>query len=149
MSDIVVGESVEEVIETTVSHGFPVSDTQLVRWHREGLLPPIGKEIPRLFPGRTGRGSETIYPPGTGAQAAALRRALKEKRDLSRAGWVLWWQGYEVAPAYVYDPLARVLKELETLVAFARANGGLSDNLINGMTKRPTPLVGAMRRRLG
>ncbi|GEM_PF-4664632 len=149
MRDTLVGERVEDVIETARAQGFTVSETQLVRWHRAGLLPPIGKEIPRLFPGRDGRGSETIYPLGTGEQAVALCRALAEKRSLPRAGWQLWWHGYEVAPAFARDPVERALTEIERFVEFAHRYDGLSDELIDSLTKRSTtPLIGTIRQRI-
>jgi len=149
MSDTIGGQPVAEVIAEAAARGFTVTESQLVRWHREGLLPPIGEAIPRRFLGR-GRGSETVYPPDTGSQVVALCQALAEKRKLSHAGWQLWWRGYTVAPSFVRDPLEDALKELEGFLAFVRGNGGLSDRLIDELNAHPTtPLVGKIRRRVG
>lgn len=148
MRDTLVGESVEEIIETAKAQGFTVTEPQLVRWHRAGLLQPFGQPIPRRFLGR-GRGSETVYPTGTGERVVALCEALAARRSLPRAGWSLWWQGYEVAPTFARDPIEQALKEIEGLVVFAQAHGELSDKLIDNLTARPTPLVGAMRKHLG
>jgi len=149
MSDTLAGQLVAEVIAEAAVHGFTVTESQLVRWHREGLLPPIGQAIPRRFLGR-GRGSETVYPPGTGGQVTALCHALAENRKLSRAGWQLWWRGYTVAPSFGRDPLEAALKELEDLLAFVRCNEGLSDKMIDQLTARsPLPLPGKIKRRVG
>lgn len=98
------GETTETLIATAAAHDYTVTETQLVRWHREGLLPPIGQPLARRFLGR-GRGSETLYPAGTSAQLLALCGLHAHERRLVPLGWSLWWQGYVVSPTLIREAL--------------------------------------------
>ena len=85
------GERACDLIARAAEAGFEVSPTQLARWHRHGLLPrpwqqPLGK----------GKGTETVYPAGTGDQLLALCEFRKQTRLLGRVGWHLWWHGFPV-----------------------------------------------------
>jgi hypothetical protein len=95
--------------------GKPVSPTQLARWHREGYIPKPTR--PGL--GR-GRGSVSIYPPGTRAQLRALCRFLSKERDAEKVGWRLWWAGYPVPASFARKWLERAAQQWETLVAVLR-----------------------------
>ena len=70
-----------------------VTEHQLVRWHKAGLLPRPS----RKFLGR-GKGTETYYPPGTERQALRLCQALLDDRSTENAAWALWLDGFPVTP---------------------------------------------------
>lgn len=96
------GEARDELLGLAAAAGFDVSATQLARWHRAGLLPqPKQRSLGR------GRGTETIYPPGTGDQLLALCEQLRRDRRLTVATWALWWAGFPVPMTAV----RRVLNE--------------------------------------
>lgn len=92
MTDLI---SSAEIIERAKARGYAVTQTQLARWHRAGLLPePI-----RIHPGR---GSVSKYP----AQAEFLTIEIadllrrKPKRNLDWVGWQLWMFAFEVPDEY-------------------------------------------------
>src|SRR5258707_5993855 len=72
-------ESRDQVIGYASSLGYIVSAAQLARWHRAGLLPR-----PRQRPLGRGRGTETVYPPGTSVQVVALCQIKAEEHRLDR-----------------------------------------------------------------
>jgi hypothetical protein len=76
--------------------GRPVSPTQLARWHRTGYLPK-----PRQVPQGYGRGTVSLYPPGTRTQAERLCAFLSRTRDLEEVGWRLWWDGYPISTEHI------------------------------------------------
>lgn len=148
-----VGETREQLLVLAESRGYRVTEHQLARWHREGLLPrPKQRSLGR------GRGTQTVYRSGTGQQLLRLCEIHldgKEKRLLYVA-WRLWWEGYEVSLKSVRHFLRRVAasleKELDSLidpdtgeVSEARWEKWMKSSH-EGRLARP---VGKMRRRLG
>jgi hypothetical protein len=89
-------ESKNELLALAQEQGYSVSATQLIRWHRAGLLPR-----PRQQPLKVTRGSCSLYPGGTGAQLLALCSMRVTERRFSHLAWQLWLQGYPVALRYV------------------------------------------------
>jgi hypothetical protein len=78
-----------------VVRGNPVSATQLARWHREGYIPrPVRHGLGR------GRGTVSIYPPGTRAQLQALCAFWSKERDAEKVQWRMWWAGYPAPAAF-------------------------------------------------
>lgn len=75
--------------------GYPLTERRLKRWHP--LLPGSGQGH---FTGV--RGSETLYPPGTGDQLLVICDLRWEKRvwRLKDLGWRLWWRGCQVDPKF-------------------------------------------------
>ncbi|HEY7418141.1 MAG TPA: hypothetical protein VH593_23380, partial [Ktedonobacteraceae bacterium] len=65
-------------------HGYIVSPTQLVRWHRAGLLPR-----PRQIPLKEARGTCSLYPRGTGEQLLLLCELKTSERRFSHLAWQL------------------------------------------------------------
>ena len=65
--------------------GFRVSESQLHRYQQRGIIPP-----PRQVPLGRGKGTRTVYPPGTAEHFIALCRQLKKERSFTTAAWVLW-----------------------------------------------------------
>jgi hypothetical protein len=84
------GETADALIQMAKAHGYTVSKRQLAEWHRAGYL-PSPKIYPR--PRGTGRGTISVYPPGTGEQLLAYCAAHQKARRLSEAAWTLWWDG--------------------------------------------------------
>ena len=88
------GETANEVVDQVADGDIAVTRDQLVRWHRSGLIPrPSVRHLGR------GRGSESVYPPGTSLQVAALVEIKSRFRRLDDVGWLLWWGGFEVDEA--------------------------------------------------
>jgi hypothetical protein len=101
-------ESREYVIGYASGLGHLVTPTQLVRWHRAGLLPR-----PSQRPLGRGRGTMTTYPPGTAAQVIALCQIRDDERRFDRIAFRLWWAGFTVDPAVVRKQLQAVLQSIE------------------------------------
>jgi len=70
-----------------------VTKTQLARWHRAGLL---ARPVRRQGLGR-GKGTVSIYPPGTGKQLLALVAIHSRERRLPFVAWKLWWEGHNIS----------------------------------------------------
>jgi hypothetical protein len=85
-------ETSEELLTLTRQHGYSISSTQLVRWHRAGLLPR-----PRQQPLKEARGTCSVYPAGTGEQLLLLCSLRITERRFSHLAWHLWLAGYPVA----------------------------------------------------
>lgn len=109
--DGVRDETREELLDLAKAHGYSVTEHQLARWHREGLLPrPKQRSLGK------GHGTQTIYPPGTGKQLLRLCKIHfddKEKR-LLHVGWRLWWEDYEVSFELIRDFLSRVASKVDS-----------------------------------
>lgn len=139
------GETTETLIAAAAAHGHAVTETQLIRWHREGLLPPIGQPLARRFLGR-GRGSETVYPAGTGRQLLALCELHAHERRLMPLGWSLWWRGYAVSPALIRAALQQLAENWSHTVWRVR-NEGVPDT--PRRTRIDQPPLRAARDRTG
>jgi hypothetical protein len=84
-------EKSTELLALARQKGYPISELQLVRWHRAGLLPR-----PQQQPLKEGRGTCSLYPSGTGEQLLLLCSLRVHERRLSQLGWQLWMAGYRV-----------------------------------------------------
>jgi len=101
-------ESREYVIAYASGLGHHVTPTQLVRWHRAGLLPR-----PSQRPLGRGRGTMTTYPLGTAAQVVALCQIRDDERRLDRVAFRLWWAGFTVDLAVIREQLQAALRSIE------------------------------------
>ena len=87
-----VGELAEAVLARANAIGFAVSESQLRRWHLDGLLPR-----PKQLWVAGIAGSQTVYPVGTGNQLCALCAIRDSNRSSTMNwGWTLWWLGFPV-----------------------------------------------------
>jgi hypothetical protein len=78
-------ESKEELLAAAAKAGFEVSEAQLARWHRSGLLPrPQVRSLGR------GKGTESLYPPGSSDRLVRVAELHVEEHRLANAGWRLW-----------------------------------------------------------
>jgi hypothetical protein len=114
----VPGETAQSLLQDPEARirGKPVSATQLARWHREGYLPtPMRKGLGR------GRGTVSIYPPGTREQLRALCAFFSKERDAEKVAWRLWWAGYAVPAAFARPWLGRAASAWEAYAQALRA----------------------------
>jgi hypothetical protein len=112
-------ETREELLGFAKAHGYDnVTDHKLARWRRAGLLPrPKQRSLGR------GRGTQTIYPSGTGRQLLRLCEIHfdDEEKRLIYVGWRLWWEGFDddslLKPvrAFLSRAANRLKKELDYL----------------------------------
>jgi hypothetical protein len=84
-----------------------VSPTQLVRWHRAGLLPR-----PRQLPLKGTRGTCSLYPSGTSEQLLLLCEFRTTERRFSHLAWQLWLVGYPVDLHLIRAQLAQATLRL-------------------------------------
>lgn len=94
--------------------GFTPSEKQRKDWRAAGLLPGPLRQAGR---GR-GRGSVTLYPPGTGALLAAICRHSRPKKPLAHVAMLVWWDGYRLPDeAKIREMLDQTLSDWEGLAA--------------------------------
>jgi hypothetical protein len=79
-----------------------VTQDQLNRWRREGLLPPV-TQMAEAY-----RGSFVLFPEGTCAQIRAAKALFRKKNRVSYVGLHLWRQGFPVAEQHWRPRLMRV-----------------------------------------
>lgn len=96
------------LLDQAQARGYRVSKTQLTRWHRAGLLP-----APRQHSLGKGRGTSSLYPPGTDEQLYELCTVHTRERRLAQIAWHLWWAGYPVSFSYVDAFLRETVGRIE------------------------------------
>jgi hypothetical protein len=91
MSEQPTGERAADLLAHARTAGFEVSERQLVRWHKQGLMPrPDQRWIEEAS------GSSSIYPTGSSDQLTVLCAISKKFRRSADIGWWLWWLGFPV-----------------------------------------------------
>lgn len=96
------GETREEVLAEARAAGFALSASQLARRHRAGLIPR-----PRTQSLGRGKGTRSIYPPGTGRRLVRILELTYGRESFENVAWRAWWEdGGEVSPL-VRDRLRR------------------------------------------
>jgi hypothetical protein len=111
-------ETRDQMIQRVASLGYEVSEAQLARWHRAGLLPR-----PQQRPLGRGRGTETNYPPGASVQVVAICQIKHEERRLGRIAFRLWWEGFAVDLEVIRNQLSSMMEPLENEIRNAGAGG--------------------------
>lgn len=144
------GETREQLLALAASSGHRVTEHQIVRWHREGLLPrPRQRSLGR------GRGTETVYPTGTGEQLLALCAIHAEERRLDHVAWRLWWAGYDIPTERVRGLMEHAVADWDRHVPGLTSpdTGYLSDEAIGLLEEhaegRLAPPLSGARRRVG
>jgi hypothetical protein len=89
MNDDASFEKSADLLALAHHQGYALSATQLVRWHRAGLLPR-----PTQRPRQDARGTCSLYPSGTGEQVLLLCSLRTHERRLAHLAWQLWIAGY-------------------------------------------------------
>ncbi|WP_421935595.1 hypothetical protein [Phenylobacterium sp.] len=93
--------------EARAALGSKASTDQLERWRGARLLPSV-EQIPIYDAGGRVAGSEPVlHSPTSPRQVVALERALHAKRNLKRAGHLLWAAGFTVDERYWRPSLQR------------------------------------------
>jgi len=100
-------ETSEALLTRARQQGHVISQTQLVRWHRVGLLPR-----PRQQPLKEARGTRSLYPIGTGEQLILLCSLRTTERRVSHLAWQLWLAGYPVAFPMIRTQLVHATQRL-------------------------------------
>ena len=100
-------ETNEALLTLAQQYGYMVSPTQLVRWHRAGLLPR-----PRQLPLKGTRGTYSLYPSGTSEQLLLLCEFRTTERRFSHLAWQLWLVGYPVDLHLIRAQLAQATLRL-------------------------------------
>lgn len=113
------------LLDLAAAQGHKITVNQLARWHRAGILP-----TPRQRSLGRGRGTETVYPPGTDVLFLAVCEARKHKRKLHHVAWALWWDRHDVP--------------IEPVRAFMRKTAARMDAVISG--QKPLPEAEKIRR---
>lgn len=112
------GISQDDLLHHAAEHGFSVTKRQLVRWHQGGLLPrPMQRSMGR------GKGTRTVYPPGTAEQLVALCQIQARTRSRDRVGFLLWWRGYDVDRALVMRVLLGTAARIDRSLWLPRRSG--------------------------
>jgi hypothetical protein len=144
------GETSEELLAFSKAHSYAVTATQLARWHREGLLPyPEWRSLGK------GRGTQTVYPPGSGKQLLALCAIHAQERRLDYVAWHLWWADYDIPLKRIRVFLGRMMKQWDDYVRdlvdsetgeLSEAAWKLVDNAAEGRLEKP---LSKARKRVG
>lgn len=146
----------DDLVSLAAQHGYRINRQWLSKYARIGLLPP--RPAPRGLGRGKGRGG--AYSPDTARQLVALLQLLKmHGKNLSKIGWVLWVNGFDVHQRYWRDPLIDAASKWETAKQFLIAsNNGyglhseeMAEQIYNKLqNSRPTnPIFGNARRHLG
>ncbi len=101
------GYTKKDLRQLAADRGHPkVSDVQLSRWHRIGLLP----KPKRRSLGKGHGTEEAIYPSQTADQLLHLLELRKEKHERRHLhlAWYQWWDGYDVPMPLVREFLKLV-----------------------------------------
>lgn len=102
------GETREQLLATATAAGLMVGPAQLSRWHRAGLLPrPQVRSLGR------GKGTVSVYPPGTGQRLVRVAQLHQRERRLTHVAWRLWWDDGGPLPTLVRELLAQVAQRWE------------------------------------
>lgn len=100
-------EKSADLLALAQQQGYALSATQLVRWHRAGLLPR-----PQQHPLKDARGTCSLYPPGTGEQVLLLCSLRTRERRLAHLAWQLWLAGYRVEYGVIREQLQRATEHI-------------------------------------
>ena len=146
------GETKQELLQAAEPYG--VTEQQLARWHRKGLIPK-----PEQISLGKGHGSLSVYLPGTKQQLLALCEIHirgREKR-IPYVAWPLWWAGYDVSIGALHEFLMPLAEGWERLRDEYRdpETGELSEKawkIIDASSEKPPTrampmLPGRIRRR--
>src|SRR5437868_2218123 len=101
-------ESKDELLAAAQHAGFAVTDTQLARWHRVGLLPK-----PQVQSLGRGKGTRSLYPPSSTARLIRIAQVHKQERRLRPAAWRIWWEDGGTLSGPAREHLIGVARDLD------------------------------------
>ncbi|HET8842970.1 MAG TPA: hypothetical protein VFN35_16015 [Ktedonobacteraceae bacterium] len=148
-------EKREDLLVLAQQRGFTITTTQLVRWHRAGLLPR-----PRQLPLKGVRGTGSFYPNGTGEQLILLCSLRTTERRFSHLAWKLWLAGYLVDLHIIRNQLMHAatrltywmqwFAEFQQIVREEDISGEILDRIENyALGSLSSPLLRRVRKRIG
>lgn len=101
-------ETKDELLAAVAEAGLSVSDAQLARWHRSGLLPrPEVRSLGR------GRGTQSLYPAGSARRVVRVAQVHAAEHRLAHAAWRLWWEDGGALSDAAREFLMKVARDLE------------------------------------
>lgn len=87
-------ETKDQVLATIRAAGHELSDPQLARRQRDGLIPRV-----KVRPLGRGRGSVSLYPVGTGQRLVRTLELGVGRTSFEKIAWQVWWEdGGEPVP---------------------------------------------------
>jgi hypothetical protein len=98
-------ESREDVMQYARLSGHKITLAQLHRYQQERVI-----QGPRKIHLGYGRGTRTVYPPGTSLQLRAACEATAKLSSFRRARWQLWWDGYVIEISRIRTLLSESIK---------------------------------------
>jgi hypothetical protein len=148
--------STDELLRSARQAGVDVSEAQLARWHRAGLIPR-----PRVQRLGRGKGTRSLYPSGTAERLIRVAQIHQQEHRLAQTAWRLWWEdgGPLTAPGrqFLRQRASRLDAERQQIVElFEGDQSGDSaastkmDELFAALQHGPLPKpLGGARRRSG
>ena len=98
------------LLKAAASAGFKLSEPQLGRLHRAGLL---ARPQVRML-GR-GKGTVSEFPPGTALRLLRVLAFQRKERSLNVVAWRVWWEDGGALPSSVRTRLAGVAERGDSL----------------------------------
>lgn len=138
------------MIAAASAAGATVTKAQLARAHRAGLLPR-----PTQQPLGYGRGTRSVYPEHSVTQLLRLCELKHQRRKFRDLGWMLWWDGFDVAPELLRGTLVEVARQWAKEWAQMRgADGEFTESVEDflddaGTSALPSRTLRWVRRRAG
>lgn len=145
-------EPAEAILEASAAAGHDLSATQLTRLHQH-LLIARPRQASRGAGG--GRGTVTLYPPGTARLVAQICDLRRDEHRLDELGWLAWWHGLAVPDHLARDYLAAQVADIvKTKKELLSADGELTDKAQDVLDGAPDARLSQMpmrwaRRRVG
>lgn len=138
------------MIAAASAAGSTITKAQLARAHRAGLLPrPIQQAL------GYGKGTRSVYPEHSVNQLLRLCELKRQRRKFRDLGWMLWWEGFDVAPELLRDTLVEVARQwAEEWAQMRGADGELTESVEDflddaGTSALPSRTLRWVRRRAG
>jgi hypothetical protein len=144
------GISQAELLAAADCHGAKVSDDQLKRWRKAGLVPrPTVEHV-------TGtRGSRAQYPEWAVEQLVIVDRLHRTIHRLDALRVAVWWEGHWVEPdalrASLIAPLDRLAAKARELTDGAEDPFAAADAIVSATTieRASSGITSLLRKRLG
>ena len=125
----------DDVIVYAAERGVRITKDQLIRWHRNGLLPR-----PRQFSKGKKRGTASAYLAVAAPLAVFLASVKVQRRNLDHMAWLAWSAGYPLTPRLRSLLIARYRTQVQSaadgLEAFDQEEAG---NPIDAASEDPVP----------
>jgi hypothetical protein len=139
-----------ELLAAADRQGAKVSDDQLKRWRKAGLVPrPTVEHVAGI------RGSRARYPEWAIEQLVIVERLHRSIHRLDALRVAVWWEGHWVEPdalrASLIAPLDRLSTKARELTDDAEDPFAAADTIVSAMTieRASSGITSLLRKRLG